>query len=247
MNIEGIGRDITEVGDLLYLERRHVLELVVALQQATGLSDRRRAEPGTWPKRHPAVKRHSEHDDVSMTDIGDPWQSRERGQAREARNLLGVRRAHESVRLFVIGHHAPIPGRKTVTCQYIPRASCAAAGCAATTPSADTANPALTGAAKFNLVKASASARSATRSSVLRERRVVTSSTIVPRQSRAAKCSSTAAHGCWPRPGMRCSSREESVPSVMCRWVSRSPSASAIANESAPATAACDTSSVVCG
>src|SRR5690625_1933065 len=131
-----------------------------------------------------------------MTDISDPWQSRERGQAREAGNLLGVRRADESVRPFVVVHRAPIPGLKTVSYQYVPCASCAAAGIASTTPSADTANPALTGAAKFSLVKASASARSATRSSVLRDRRVVTSSTIVPLQSRAARCSSTAAHGC---------------------------------------------------
>ena len=53
--------------------------------------------------------------------------------------------------------------------------------------------------------------------------RVLISSTTRPRNPRTARSSSSSAHGWLPRPGTRCSSLAEPVPSVMCTCRSRDP------------------------
>src|SRR6478609_3038267 len=101
------------------------------------------------------------------------------------------------------------------------------------------------GTARCARANSSDSARSASRSARPAERRVLISSTTWPEKPRPARWRRNASAFITPRPGTRCSSLAEPVPSVRWMWRRLSPIRSAISMTSLRAMAAWERSIVV--
>jgi hypothetical protein len=96
-DVEGVGRDVAGVGDLLGGERGHVQAGMPGPQQPGALADRGRPEPGAGPVGGAAVERDADHGHVAVPDLVPPRQQRERGRPGEARDLAGVDRSADRI------------------------------------------------------------------------------------------------------------------------------------------------------
>ncbi len=95
-DVERVGDDVAGIGDLLGAEREHVLRGVVRPQQARRLAHVRGTEARAGPVADAAVEGHADDRDVRATDLVEPREAREGGDAGESRHDARIDRAAES-------------------------------------------------------------------------------------------------------------------------------------------------------